>query len=113
MTSPADTKKTVVKAEEDKPQFYRVVLTHPNLNGRTVFRSVSEIRAKNWLKAHYPRGSEAHLVTPTGEAHHYEAERTGEKGADIEQWQPFDPESWTPIEQTPAPGQDAWSDTEG
>jgi hypothetical protein len=97
----------------DKPDFFRVVATHPNLNGRTFFRSVSEKRARAWLEVHYPRGSEAHLVTPDGDTHHFEAERAGERGADIEQWQPFDPSEWVPTEQAPPPGQDAWSDAEG
>lgn len=108
--------KSVAKRDSnapEKPRFYRVVLTHPGLNGRTVFRSVSERRAKTWLENHYPRGSEAHLVTPDGDTHHYEAERAGERGADAEQWQPFDPSTWVPVEQSPPPGQDEWSDTEG
>jgi hypothetical protein len=101
------------KTQDDKPQFFRVVLTHPGLNGRTVFRSVSEKRARTWLENHYPRGSEAHLVTPSGETHHYEAERAGERGQDVELWQPFDPKDWLPPEQQSPPGQDAWADTEG
>lgn len=108
--------KSVAKRDSntpDKPRFFRVVLTHPGLNGRTVFRSVSERRAKEWLQNHYPRGSEAHLVTPDGDTHHYEAERAGERGADAEQWQPFDPSTWIPVEQSAPPGQDEWSDTEG
>jgi len=94
-------------------RFFKVVLTHPSLNGRVVFRSVSERRARAWLEAHYPRGSEAHLVTPDGETHHFEAERTGERGADAEQWAEFDPSTWVPVEQSVPPGQDAWSDVEG
>lgn len=101
------------RADVEKPQFFKVVATHPHLNDRIFFRSVSERRARAWLEAHYPRGSEAHLVTPDGETHHYEAERTGERGADVEQWQPFDRAEWTPVEQAPPPGQDEWSDTEG
>lgn len=115
----ADTSTAVSKTTDNTPakkddlQFFKVVLTHPNLNGRVVFRSVSEKRARSWLENHYPRGSEAHLVTPSGETHHYEAERTGERGADVEAWQPFDPSTWVPVEQSVPPGQDAWSDTEG
>ena len=116
MTDTTTTAKTVSKrsgADPDAPQFFKVVATHPHLNGRVFFRSVSEQRARAWLQAHYPRGSEAHLVTPTGDTHHYEAERTGERGADVDVWQPFDPSDWTPVEQAPPPGQDVWSDAEG
>jgi hypothetical protein len=98
---------------EDKPQWFRVVLTHPSLNKRTVFRSLSESRARTWLENHYPRGSEAHLVKPDGSTEAFEADRTGERGADAEKWGDFDPDSWTPAEQTPPPGQDEWADKEG
>ena len=100
-------------AQDDKPQFFRIVLTHPNLNKRTVFRSVSEKRAKAWLERNYPRGSEAHLVTPAGDTFHYEAERAGERGVDVDQWAEFDPSTWVPVDQQVPPGQNAWADTEG
>jgi hypothetical protein len=105
--------KSQAPAPSGKSQWFRVVLTHPSLNGRTVFRSVSESRAKGWLENHYPRGSEAHLVTPDGATHHYERERAGERGTDVDQWQPFNPEDWVPAEQQAPPGQDEWSDKEG
>jgi hypothetical protein len=94
-------------------QWYSVLLSHPQLMKRRVFRSVSKSRAEQFIVRRYPRGSEAYLEYPDGTTHHFEHERTGEKGADIERWQPFDPESWVPPEQTVAPGQDAWADQEG
>lgn len=95
------------------PQFYKVVQTHPSLNGRVAFRSVSEKRARTWLEGHYPRGSEAHLVTPTGETESYERERAGENGTDADMWQPFDPSTWVPVEQNVPPGDSIWADKEG
>jgi hypothetical protein len=100
----------VRQATED---WFRVRLTHPNHHKRTVFRSMSEKRARAWLVARCPRGSEFYLQTPTGETFHHEAERVGERGIDAEQWAPFDPETWVPVEATAPPGQDAWSDREG
>lgn len=94
-------------------QWYSVRLSHPTLMKRRVFRSVSKSRAQTWLVNRYPRGSEAYLENPDGTTEHFEHERTGEKGADIDKWQPFDPESWVPPEQNAPPGQDAWSDQEG
>lgn len=98
---------------QDRPQFWRVRLTHPSLNRRTVFRSVSEKRARAWLIGHYPRGSEAYLESPLGLTYHHEMERAGEKGADVDVWADFDPEEWVPVEQQVPPGQDAWADKEG
>lgn len=113
--TPTPTTGTTVTAKRSKPsdEWFRVQLTHPNLNRRTVFRSLSEKRARAWLEAHYPRGSEAHLVTPGGGTQAYEAERSGERGSDADSWADFDPEDWTPTEQAPPPGQDEWSDKEG
>lgn len=111
-TGTTTTDKTTDKTA-DKPQWFKVVLTHPSLNGRTVFRSLSESRARTWVQNRYPRGSEAHLVSPDGSTQAYEAERTGERGADADQWADFDPSDWVPVEQTPPPGQDEWADKEG
>jgi len=95
------------------PQWTKVVATHPKLMGQVMFRSISESRARTWLENHYPRGSEAHLVLPDGSAESYESERRGENGVDADRWQPFDPESWVPIEQAPPPGDSEWADKEG
>lgn len=111
----------VLKAKsDDKPTpsardaaWFKVKVTHPSLMGRTVFRSLSETRARAWVESHYPRGSEAHLVKPDGSTESYEAERTGERGADAERWGSFSPEDWVPVEQSAPPGQDEWADKEG
>ena len=110
-TNPATTSKTSGTGKSD--QWHKVVLTHPSLNGRVVFRSLSETRARNFVQNRYPRGSEAHLVTADGKTQSFEAERTGERGADAEQWQDFNPEDWVPVEQAPPPGSDEWADKEG
>jgi len=95
------------------PEFYKVRLTHPNHHRRTVFRSVSESRARAFMEKRFPRGSEAYLESPDGTTHHYEAERTGPQGTDAEQWAPFDPDTWIPVAEAPPPGQDEWADKEG
>ncbi len=96
------------------PEFWRVVLTHPNHHGQTVFRSVSEARARLWLMNRCPRGSEMHLVDPSGGTHSYERERAGEKGADADPWDAeFDPSTWVPQDQAPPPGDSEWADKEG
>jgi hypothetical protein len=100
-------------ADKSRPQFYKVVLTHSAHNGRTVFRSVSETRAKQWLENHYPRGSEAHLVAPDGKTFSYERERAGENGADADMWGEFDPSEWQPVEMNVPPGASEWADKEG
>jgi len=101
------------KQAEKKPEFFLVKMTHPQNHGRVVFRSVSEKRAKTWVENHYPRGSEAYLETPAGKTFHYEAERAGEQGADVDSWSAFDPESWVSPAQSAPPGQDEWADKEG
>jgi len=99
--------------KNDAPQFHKVVLTHPSHNGKVIFRSVSESRAKAVIENRFPRGSEAHLVYPDGTAMHYEAERAGEKGQDADKWAPFDPNSWRAPEEAVVPGDNAWADREG
>lgn len=93
--------------------WYYVKNTHPDLHKRIKYRSVSEKRARAWLIAHYPRGSEAYLELPDGTTEHYEHERSGDYGMDIEQWVPFDPDSWIPPDTQAPPGESAWSDKEG
>jgi hypothetical protein len=98
---------------DDKPQLYRVISSFPTDNGRVLFRSASERRARAWLERHVPRGEEAHLKLPNGSYESYVAERHGPRGEDMDQWQPFDPESWKPPAEQEPPGQDAWADVEG
>lgn len=105
--------KVATVTDEETPQFYKVRQTHPNLNRRVVFRSVSGERARRFVESRFPRGSEVYLESPDGTTQHYEAERVGEKGQDIDRWQPFDPDSWTAPEEAIPPGQDAWADKEG
>lgn len=96
-----------------EPVFHKVRMTHPSLNKRVVFRSISEERARNWLESHYPRGSEAYLELSDGTTEHHEMERQGENGARADKWGPFDPEEWIPSDQAPPPGDSAWADKEG
>lgn len=114
MTETSDAKAKKVDSATGKPSFWRVVLTHPNHNGKTVFRSISETRARLWLVNHCPRGSEMHLVGPDGSTHSYEHERVGENGNDAERWDSFfDPAEWIPVDQAPPPGDSEWADKEG
>lgn len=82
----------------DFDNFYRVRLTHPTHNNKTVFRSLSDTRAKRYVETHFPRGSEAYLEHPDGSKFHFEYERTDPKGGDVDQWQPFNQEDWVPPE---------------
>jgi hypothetical protein len=113
----SDDSTTVTLAKKDsaaKPVFWKIQTTHPNLHYRTVFRSVSEQRARQWLANHCPRGSELHLVGPDGTTHSYEHERAGENGTDAERWDPnFDRDTWTPTDQAEPPGDSIWADKEG
>jgi hypothetical protein len=96
-----------------EPQFYKVILSHPDLNGRVVFRSVSESRARAWVENHFPRGSEAYLEAPDGTMESYEAERQGEHGQDADSWASFDPSEFQPVSQVAPPGDTPWADKEG
>jgi hypothetical protein len=109
-TGPAPKAKDTEKA---KPKFILVKLTHPDLNGRVVFRSVSEKRARRWVENHYPRGSEAYLEFPDGKTESFEAERADEYGVETDSWGEFDPESWVPVSQQAPPGDSEWADKEG
>lgn len=97
----------------DKPQPWKVKLSHPDFHRRTVFRSISEKRARTWLQNRYPRGSEAYLESPDGTTEHYEHERQGEYGMDADQWAPFDPDSFQPVSMGEPPGESEWADREG
>lgn len=92
---------------------FKVVLTHPQEQGRVVFSSVSESRAKQHIVNHFPRGSEAHLVTPDGKTLSYEAERTGDQGQDADKWADFDPSSYQVPSQTPVAGENEYADRNG
>jgi hypothetical protein len=92
---------------------YKVRLSHPNERKRTVFSSVSEKRARQYLTNRYPRGEEAYLELPSGATEAYQHERTGPYGEDAEPWAAFDPEAYVPPEEAAPPGESAWSDVEG
>lgn len=102
---------TVVKPED--LDWYKVRLTHPNHHKKVVFRSVSEKRARDFVQRRFPRGSEAYLESPDGTTEHYEHERQGHMGTDMDQWQPFNPDEWIPPDTQAPPGETAWSDKEG
>jgi hypothetical protein len=97
---------------EDLDWFY-VKSSHPSLNKQIRFRTISEKRARAFIMNRYPRGSEAYLEKPDGTYEHYEQERQGDMGADVDLWATFDPNAWIPPDQQAPPGQDAWSDKEG
>jgi hypothetical protein len=92
---------------------WQVKLSHPLERKRTVFSSVSEKRARNYIVNRYPRGEEAYLLAPTGETYSYQQERQGPYGEDVDQWAEFDPDSFVPPEEAQPPGQSAWQDVEG
>lgn len=91
---------------------YKVRLSHPLSNKRTVFSSVSETRARRFVANRFPRGEEAYLEGPDGTTESYQEERAGPYGEDVEKWQPFDPEAYVPPEEAEPPGQSAWADVE-
>lgn len=100
--------------EETKPENtrFRVRLTHPAERKRTVFSTVSEGRARTYLQNHYPRGTEAYLEHPDGTTESFENERQGENGGDADPWGAFDPETYTPPEETETPAGTDWGDRE-
>lgn len=110
-----DADETTVEPQEapSGPQFYKVRLSHPTMNRKVVFRSVSESRARDFVQRRFPRGSEAYLESPDGTTEHYEHERAGENGADADQWGAFDPDSYVPVEANVPPGDSIWADREG
>jgi hypothetical protein len=110
---PTEIKDTPKTAKETAQGRFKVRLSHPQENGRTVFSTVSESRARNHIAQHYPRGSEAYLELPDGSTEHYEAERAGERGQDTSPWAPFDPSSFQVPSEAVAPGESEWADKEG
>jgi hypothetical protein len=109
------TKTSPAKSAPTEPtfQFFKVRSSFPTDRKRVLFRSISETRARNFIANRFPRGEEAYLEHPDGTTESYAQERAGEHGEDMNQWQPFDPESWKPPEEQEPPGQTAWGDVEG
>jgi hypothetical protein len=99
-------------AETTDPQWYRVRSSFPVEQKKTLFRTVSEARARRFIETRFPRGEEAYLELPDGSTQSYSHERQGEHGQDTERWQPFDPDSWKPPAEQEPPGQSAWADVE-
>jgi len=115
MTTPTSkpTQTTKPPKEKEGPDRWRVRLSHPHENKRVVFSSVSERRARNFVRNRFPRGEEAYLEAPDGTTESYQNERTGPHGEDADQWDAFDPETYVPPEEAPPPGEAAWQDVEG
>jgi len=112
-TSTAPARPAPAKKEDGPPtQRWRVRLSHPRDNKRTVFSTVSETRARKFVVNRFPRGSEAYLEAPDGTTESYEQERQGPYGEDAEQWASFDPEAYVPPEEAEPPGQSQWADVE-
>lgn len=93
-------------------EFYRVISSFPRDDGRVLFRTISEKRARAWLERHVPRGEEAHLKLPDGSFESFVVERHGPRGEDMDSWQPFDPTTWRPPAEQEPPGDSAWADVE-
>lgn len=109
-----DTKATASAGSDAKPPTdrWKVRLTHPLDHRKTVFSSVSENRARRFIANRYPRGEEAYLEGPDGTTESFQQERQGPYGEDVDQWAPFDPDSYVPPEEQAPPGESAWADVE-
>jgi hypothetical protein len=101
-------------AAKDAPpdSWWQVRLSHPLERRKTVFRSISEARARRFITNRFPRGTEAYLESPSGVTEAYQHERTGPYGEDADQWASFNPDDYKPPEEAAPPGQSAWSDQE-
>jgi hypothetical protein len=112
-TSPSPRSSTTTKPSDSPPtDRWRVRLSHPRDNKRTVFSSISESRARRHIVNRFPRGDEAYLEGPDGTTEAYAHERQGPYGEDVDQWAPFDPDAYVPPEEQPPPGESAWADVE-
>jgi hypothetical protein len=100
------------KPANGAPARWKVIVSDPNANGRTLYSSVSEGRAKQWLENHCPRGQHFCLVGPDGSMFSYEHERLtgGPQGEDVEAWQPFDQAAYSSPELNPVNTHDPWAD---
>jgi len=96
------------------PGYWKVRVSHPQSNKRTVFRSVSEKRARQWLMNRCPYGEEFYLESPAGHTESYVLNRSNEEdGTDAESWAPFNPEDYVPPGEQVPPGAAGWPDIEG
>jgi hypothetical protein len=92
---------------------YKVRSSFPLDQRKQLFSTVSEARARRFISNRFPRGEEAFLEKPDGSTESFQQERTGPYGEDMDQWQPFDPDSWLPPAEQSPPGESAWADVEG
>jgi hypothetical protein len=101
----------VYQDAKGKPKYYRVVTSlDPN---RVLFRSVSRVRAMNWLQNRSPRGSDLCMQTPTGQTFSYEQERLGANGLEVPKWKLFDPETeYSRPDKASEIAPDEWADVE-
>ena len=111
-----DGKQDTAKAAGDKggpPTVrFKVRSSFPTDNKRVLFSTVSEKRARRFVENRFPRGEEAYIELPDGSTEAFQMERAGPYGEDMEQWAPFDPESWVPPAEQEPPGESAWADIE-
>jgi len=111
-SSATDKGSTKTSNKQDGPQRWKVRLSHPLDMRKVVFSSISENRARRHIQNRYPRGEEAYLEGPDGTTESFQQERTGPKGEDADQWQPFNPDDYMPPEEQAPPGESAWADVE-
>lgn len=96
-----------------KAGYWKVRVSHPQSNKRTVFRTMSESRARTWLINRSPRGEEFYLESPDGTTESYVDVRHNTDGSDAPQWTPFDPQDYVPPGEAVPPGDAGWPDIEG
>jgi hypothetical protein len=107
MAEQAETKK-----RNAGPPRFKVVVSDPNANDRTLFSSVSKKRARAYVEQHCPRGQHFFILGPDGSMESYEHERHsgGPQGEDIEAWQEFDRDAYSTPELNPVNTNDPWAD---
>lgn len=94
----------------DRPDRWRVIVSNNMAGDRVLMSSVSEKRARAHIERTCPRGSHHFLLAPDGSMESYEAERTGEKGEDVDPWQPFDRDAYQAPTLAPMSTNDPWAD---
>jgi hypothetical protein len=105
--------KPATPAKTAAPPYWFVRVSHPISNKRIVFRSVSENRARLWVENRCPRGELFYLEGPDGVTESFVYGRLNEDGTDADEWGPFDPSQFIPLEEQTPPGAAGWPDLEG
>jgi hypothetical protein len=95
------------------PGYWKVRESTPVANKRTIFRSMSEARARTFLERRCPAGEVLYLESPTGATESYVTSRQDENGQEVPSWQPFVPEDYVPPGEALPPGTAGWPDMEG